>query len=62
MKDITIEQYCDGWTVEVDMILMSVKENIKELLSSGYTTREVAWMLDIPFQIVLKVETEYRIQ
>ncbi len=39
----------------------SVTEKIKELLSSGYTTREVAWMLDIPFQIVLKVETEYRI-
>ena len=40
---------------------MTVTEKIKELLSSGYTTREVAWMLDITFQIVLKVETEYRI-
>jgi DNA-binding CsgD family transcriptional regulator len=34
-------------------------EKIKELLSSGYTTREVALILDIPYQIVLKVETEY---
>lgn len=31
---------------------------IKELLSSGYTTREVALILDIPFEVVLKVETE----
>jgi len=44
------------------VLLKSVTEKIKELLSSGYTTREVALMLDIPFQIVLKVETEYGVQ
>ena len=31
---------------------------ISELLSSGYTSHEVARILDIPFQWVLFVETE----
>ena len=31
---------------------------IKELLDSGYATREVAKILNVPFQYVLWVETE----
>jgi hypothetical protein len=33
-------------------------ERIRELISSGYTTREVALILNVPFEIVLKIETE----
>lgn len=35
-----------------------MNERILELLRSGYTTREVARILDVPYHIVLKVETE----
>ena len=35
---------------------------ILELLRSGYTTREVANILDVSFHVVLKVETENEIK
>jgi hypothetical protein len=35
-----------------------MNERILELLGSGYTTREVAAILDVPFELVLWVETE----
>jgi hypothetical protein len=35
-----------------------IKWQISELLGSGYTAREVALMLDVPFQWVILVETE----
>lgn len=31
---------------------------VLELLNSGYSTRAVAQILEIPFEIVLKIETE----
>lgn len=36
-----------------------MNDRIKMLLDSGYSTRDVALMLDIPFEHVLWVETEY---
>lgn len=35
---------------------------IRELLDSGYNTREVANILDIPFHVVLKIETEKELE
>lgn len=35
-----------------------MNERILELLQSGYATREVANILDVPFEQVLWVETE----